>query len=92
MAPGSSVTSRDAMTGALPPVLVALRTPVALEAGGADTYTQRAIPGSDLFRVRSPRRSGYMRQARFARSFSYPRVTVMRFDAHGIGHAAGTTS
>jgi hypothetical protein len=31
---------------------------VALGAGGADTYTQRAIPGSDLFRVRSPPRLG----------------------------------
>jgi hypothetical protein len=31
---------------------------VALGAGGAGTYTERVIPGSDLFRVRSPQRSG----------------------------------
>ena len=31
---------------AFPPGLVVLRGTVALDAGGADTYTQRAIPGS----------------------------------------------
>ena len=31
----------------LPPVLVAPAVTVTLEAGGADTYTQRAIPGSE---------------------------------------------
>ncbi len=31
---------------------------VALGAGGADTYAQRAIPGSDLFLVRSPSPGG----------------------------------
>ena len=56
-APGSSVTSRVRW----PVLSTCAGCPagtVALEAGGADTYTQRAIPGSDLFRVRSPPRLG----------------------------------
>ena len=35
------------LTGALPPALVCPAGTVALEAGGAGTYTQRAIPGSE---------------------------------------------
>jgi len=43
---------------------------VMLEAGGAGTYTQRAIPGSDLFCVRSPPRFG----SRATRQVAMPAV------------------
>ena len=46
------------LTGAISPCTGCPAGTVALGAGGADTYTQRAIPGSDLFRVRSPPRLG----------------------------------
>jgi hypothetical protein len=38
------------LAGALPPVLVVLRGTVALEAGGADTYTWRVIAGLEFRR------------------------------------------
>jgi hypothetical protein len=36
------------LTGAFPPALLGLRAQSRLGLEGADTYTQRAIPGSDL--------------------------------------------
>ena len=47
------MTSRMYVHQAISPVLVVLRSAVVLEAGGAGTYTQRAVPGPDLFRVSS---------------------------------------
>ena len=45
-APGSSVTSRDVrLPGTFRPCWLSAAVTVTLEAGGADTYTQRAIPG-----------------------------------------------
>ena len=42
---------------------------VTLEAGGADTYTQRAIPGSDLFRVSSGQLPGEKPGPRYGRQW-----------------------
>jgi len=45
--PGSSGDFACTVTRYLPPVLVALTFTVTLGAGGAGTYTQRAVPGSE---------------------------------------------
>ena len=54
-APGSSVTSRDVHQALLLlPVLVVLTVTATLEAGGADTHTQRAIPDLSQARILAP--------------------------------------
>jgi len=62
--PGSGVSSRGTLTRHFPPVLVVLRAQPFSEAGGADTDTQQAIPGStksDSSFVRHCHRVGWRR-------------------------------